>query len=316
MLESIYEAIKEAQTIIIHRHLRPDGDCIGAQIGLKYLIKENFREKEVYAVGEIDEKLSFIGEMDSIEQDSYREALVIILDTANQGRISDERYKTGQKIIRIDHHPKVETIGDIEWIDPSYTSVCEMIVHFFNQFSHLKLSKEGRAALYYGIITDTNRFLNPSTSKQTFDLASTILTDELDLFPIYQNIYGESLEIFRLRGYVMNHLIVPGTGLGYFVLDKELCRKYGVDSSITNTLANSISHVEGVNVWFIAVEDINTSKVRISLRSDQYPIDSIAEHFGGGGHPHASGLMLEDVGVIPNLVHAIGDYLNSIKGGH
>ena len=41
MFKEILEKIKEFDTIIIHRHLRPDGDCIGSQFGLKYLLEES-----------------------------------------------------------------------------------------------------------------------------------------------------------------------------------------------------------------------------------------------------------------------------------
>ena len=51
MFKKILEKIKEYNRIIIHHHIRPDGDCIGSQMGMKHLIKATYPEKEVYAVG-------------------------------------------------------------------------------------------------------------------------------------------------------------------------------------------------------------------------------------------------------------------------
>ena len=60
VFSKILEKIKEYDTIIIHRHERPDGDCIGTQMGLKYVIEDTFPHKKVYAVGDMNQKLSFI----------------------------------------------------------------------------------------------------------------------------------------------------------------------------------------------------------------------------------------------------------------
>ena len=93
MFSIISEHIQKYETIIIHRHVRPDPDALGSQLGLKALIKQAFPEKKVYAVGEEEPSLAFFGKMDTIEDDVYKGALVIVCDTANTERISDQRYK-------------------------------------------------------------------------------------------------------------------------------------------------------------------------------------------------------------------------------
>ena len=111
MIKKIYEKIKEFDTIIIHRHTRPDGDALGAQIGLKESIKETFPEKKVFAVGDINERYRFIGEVDNISDDIYEDALVIVLDTAETELISDARFNTGKFLIKMDHHLEVEVMA-------------------------------------------------------------------------------------------------------------------------------------------------------------------------------------------------------------
>ena len=90
MFKKILEKIKEYDTIIIHRHMRPDGDCIGSQMGLKYLLKASFPNKNIYAVGDdIPTYLRFLGENDVISDDTYKGALVISVDTSVDNRIYD-----------------------------------------------------------------------------------------------------------------------------------------------------------------------------------------------------------------------------------
>src|SRR5699024_5661550 len=95
--QQIIETIKENDKIIIHRHVRPDSDVLGSQCGLREMIVQTFPDKQVYVVGEEDEALHFLVRMDDIADDVFDDALIIVCDTANTGRISDQRYKLGEK---------------------------------------------------------------------------------------------------------------------------------------------------------------------------------------------------------------------------
>src|SRR5690606_2025036 len=131
MKAKILDAIKQYDTIIIHRHIRPDPDAIGSQGALAEIIKESFPQKQVYTVGEEDESLKFLYRMDDIPDEKYEGALVIVCDTANQPRISDDRYNKGDMLIKIDHHPNEDMYGDIIWVDTSASAVSEMIYEFY-----------------------------------------------------------------------------------------------------------------------------------------------------------------------------------------
>ena len=131
MKEKILETIKQYNTIIIHRHVRPDPDAYGSQGGLAEILKASFPEKSIYTVGKEEESLNFMRRLDEISDDTYKEALVIVCDTANQARIDDKRYKLGDKLIKIDHHPNEDPYGDLLWVDTTASSVSEMIYEFY-----------------------------------------------------------------------------------------------------------------------------------------------------------------------------------------
>lgn len=94
MFEQVLDAVRAHDRIIIHRHFRPDGDAIGSQTGLKYLIKANFPDKEVYSVGDDPARYGFIegSAVDAVSDDMYKGALAIILDCGGASLISDTRY--------------------------------------------------------------------------------------------------------------------------------------------------------------------------------------------------------------------------------
>lgn len=87
LFQAILEKIKAYDTIIIHRHQRPDPDAIGSQIGLKEILKTNFSDKKILATGVNEPTLSWIAEMDEVLDNDYEGALVIVTDTANTPRI-------------------------------------------------------------------------------------------------------------------------------------------------------------------------------------------------------------------------------------
>ena len=119
LFQAILEKIKAYDTIIIHRHQRPDPDAIGSQIGLKEILKTNFSDKKILATGVNEPTLSWIAEMDEVPDNDYEGALVIVTDTANTPRIDDDRYDKGDFLIKIDHHPNDDAYGDLLLVDTS-----------------------------------------------------------------------------------------------------------------------------------------------------------------------------------------------------
>ena len=130
LYHDILSKIKEYDTIIIHRHMRPDPDALGSQVGLQKLLQYHFPEKTIKVTGYDEPNLMWLAQMDQVTDEEYQEALVIVCDTANTARIDDQRYTTGDFLIKIDHHPDDEVYGDISLVDTSSSSASEMIALF------------------------------------------------------------------------------------------------------------------------------------------------------------------------------------------
>jgi bifunctional oligoribonuclease and PAP phosphatase NrnA len=176
MLE-ILETIRQFDTIIIHRHVRPDPDAYGSQGGLAEILKASFPEKAIYTVGKEEESLNFLRRLDKIDDEVYENALVIVCDTANQERICDGRYRLGKKLIKIDHHPNEDPYGDLLWVDTNASSTSEMIYEFYltGKEDGLVMTKEAARLIYAGIVGDTGRVLLPRTSQKKIKYASELI---------------------------------------------------------------------------------------------------------------------------------------------
>ena len=295
MFERILAAIKEYDTIIIHRHNNPDGDALGSQIGLKLIIKENFPSKTVYAVGDGSNRYGFMmadEPMDAIADDTYNGALAIILDTSAKALISDDRYTLAAMTARMDHHIFCEEIAEVEVTDTSFESCCGLVAAFAKE-THLRLTPAAAKALYTGMVTDSGRFRYDSVSAKTFELASFLMQQNFDAGDIYRNLYADDFSFIKLRAQFVLKVQFTDRNVGYIYTTQEEAESYGVDTfTISRGMVNVMSDVRGVDIWTNFTETANG--VLCEIRSSRYNINGIAKKYGGGGHAKASGATLKD----------------------
>ncbi|RXI98537.1 bifunctional oligoribonuclease/PAP phosphatase NrnA [Anaerobacillus alkaliphilus] len=291
MKHEIIEMIEKYQKIIIHRHVRPDPDALGSQGGLAYLLKEHYPKKEVYVVGDEEPSLQYIIEMDELQDDIFEDALIVICDTANVERISDERYSKGDKIIKIDHHPNEDPYGDIIWVDTNASSVSEMIYELFETWNDLKgmeMTEKAARCLFAGIVGDTGRFRYPNTTERTFQYASELVKQPFSLVDIYEPMERISLNDARLQGYILNNFEQYENGVGAIKLSQSILQEYKVTPSDASRLVNTFANIEGIKAWVFFVEEPD-QLIRVRLRSKKPIINGLAQRFNGGGHPLAAG---------------------------
>lgn len=294
MFFEILSVVKDFGRIIIHRHQNPDGDAIGSQVGLKYILKESFPEKEIFAVGDAAGRYAFIegSDMDDIEDGLYTDALAIILDTSAPSLISDTRYSLARKTVRMDHHIFCEKIADIELTDTSYESCCGLITDFART-CELPIPKIAAKALYTGMVTDSGRFRYDSTSSKTHSLASHLMTTPFSTSDIYKNLYSDDLWRVKLRAEFTMKIQLASQGVAYIYTTREEADATGADDfTISRGMVNTMGEIKDIDRW---VNFTETEKgVLAELRSSKYNVNVIAVKYGGGGHKAASGATLKD----------------------
>ncbi|MBM7541925.1 DHH family phosphoesterase [Amphibacillus cookii] len=286
--ERIIDRITVYNRIIIHRHVRPDPDALGAQVGLAKAIQTSFPEKEVYCVGEDEASLGYLATMDQIADNLYENALVIICDTANRPRIDDQRFMKASEVIKIDHHPEVDSYGDVSWVNTNASSTSEMIYTLISGTQQgLKMNTEVARLLYAGMVGDTGRFLFPSTTPYTFKVAAELVRYPFDRSALYNQMYEMELPIAQLKGYLLDQLDHSPTGVCTVKLTKEILERYQVTADQTSALVGVFGDIKGIKCWAIFVEE--EQLIRVRLRSKGVAINEIAAQFNGGGHPLAAG---------------------------
>ena len=305
VVKEIMAAIKQYETIIIHRHQRPDPDAIGSQVGLAELLRASFPEKNIYQVGGPVEGLEFLAEMDVITDDVYRGALVIVTDTANTPRISDARFSLGDQLIKIDHHPNDEPYGDLVWVNTNASSCSEIIVDFWQQhLAELTMTDNAALLLYAGIVGDTGRFLYPSTSAHTLAVAAQLRTFNFNAADLNRELDQMPLKVAKLAGYIYQNLEIDANGAARVVLPQSILNSYDIVDSETAAIVSMPGKIEDVLSWAIFVEQPE-GYYRVRLRSKGPIINTIAKKHHGGGHPLASGANARDTAEIEVIYQEI-----------
>ncbi|WP_230637319.1 DHH family phosphoesterase [Streptococcus mutans] len=285
--KTILAKIKAYDTIIIHRHMKPDPDALGSQVGLKEVITSNFPQKTVKVTGYNEPSLSWLAQMDDVSDKDYEGALVIVVDTANRPRIDDQRYLNGNFLIKIDHHPNEDHYGDLSYVDTKASSASEIITDFALQ-NQLKLSDQAARLLYAGILGDTGRFLYPATTSKTFITASELLKYDFDFAALARQMDSFPYKIAKLQAYVFENLEIDKNGAARIILSQKILKKFNLTDAETSAIVSSPGKIDTVQVWAIFVEQAD-GHYRVRLRSKSTVINEVAKRHAGGGHPLASG---------------------------
>ncbi len=301
--KQIYNKIKKADTIILARHVGPDPDALGSALGLKQIILDNFPSKKVYSIGNPASKFNFIGKIDKLPEDlNNNEVLLIVTDTPDHRRVDGVDPRNFPNSIKIDHHPFVEKICDLEWIDDEASSASQMILELvFN--TDLHLTTEAAEKIYAGIVADTGRFMFSYSSPKTFYLVSKMLEEtKLDITKVYNNLYLRDYKEIKFQGYMSQHYNITENNVGYIIINDDILKEYDVDAATPGNMINSYNYINEMLVWVTATLDKELGSYRISIRSRGPIINEVAAQHGGGGHIYASGVRLKTEEEIKKLV--------------
>lgn len=291
--QAILQKIKEYDTIMLFRHFRPDGDAKGSTKGLQGILKATWPEKQVYLINDDhSDYLAFMGDDESeVADEVYEKALGIVLDTATPDRIANKKYTLCKELIKIDHHIEVAPYGDISWVETEKSSVCEMVAEFYATFrDELKITKEAATHIYTGMVTDSGRFQFSSVSGDTLRYAAVMLDQGINTDLMYAHLQLKDFDELKFRAQIYKLMKISENGVAYVYLSKELQDKFGLKPEAASACISAMDSIKGCLCWIGFIENGDEEgSVRVRLRSRFVAINSVAEHYRGGGHACACG---------------------------
>jgi len=313
--KSILERIKAHDSIVIVRHVKPDGDCMGSSIGLREILRASFPDKKVYSFGGSKaDYLEFIGTEDEEEDEEIcRNSLLIVVDTATFDRIDSNHAGVAQEIIKIDHHIPVDDYGTINYVREDLPATCAIILDLYDTFSdELVLTDAAAKALFTGLVTDTGRFRYNNIDGPFMRLVALALERDINIEEIYSHLYLKDKNILKLQGHVLNHFKATENGVAHFKITKRLCRRHRVSVSDASALVNLLDSIKDHLIWLFFIES-EDGTYRVRIRSRYVAINGLAEKYGGGGHKQAAGALVRSKKEMKTLLKDADNLLKEYK---
>lgn len=311
--EIIVKKIEEYENIAIFFHELPDLDALGSSYGLQYFLKTKYPNKDVRIIGLDILSTQFQNNLYNFDKrhvpnDFLSNSLGIILDTADAARIWSGRQNYCRELIRIDHHPKLETIADIEWIDDTYCATAEMIAEFLMEWDYNSILIPTCNNLYAGLLTDTGRFLYQSVTPRTYAIAAKLLDKGCNRQKIHDAIYLKEVNQIKFNSYVLKKAhFDKQLGLAWAKLGKNSFDRYGIKLRLS--MVHALGNIKGIKIWLTFYYDNVVKCWKGSIRSTKLPINQIAEKYHGGGHKLAAGVTIHKRKEFRMIVNDIKKYL-------
>ena len=317
-MQSIIDKIEEYQKIIIFRHFRPDGDAVGSTKGLQRILKLSYPEKDIRLINaDMSDYLAFLGGEDApVEDDFYKDALAVVIDTGTTDRISNKKFALCREIAKIDHHIDDKPYGDAAWIEEERSSSCEMIAHFYNTFKdRLKIDSEAATYLYAGMVTDSGRFRYRDVSGDTLRYAGAMLDVGIDTDIIYANLYLDSFDVLKFKSYILKKIKRTKNGVAYMYIDTATREKFGMSLEQASACVSYMDSIRDSLIWLAFIDNSDDS-IRVRLRSRFVTVSEIANNYHGGGQACAAGATCYSLDEMNQLIADCDARLKEYKETH
>jgi len=295
IVDRILDKIADSQSVCIVGHVRPDGDCVGSELGLGLALRKAGKDVTCWNQDEVPQKYAFL-DRDKFLQKPVKNKefdLVIAVDCASYDRLGTlgQEVEKRKCLINIDHHQSNTRYGDLNWISDREASTGELIFRLLTA-AKWPITSAIADCLFTAVSTDTGSFQYSTTQPVTYHTAGELVKLGADLKTISQEVYQSfSLSRMGLLKHVYSHYHLGfNNKIAWVWLKKKDFARTGADRSDTEGLIDHIRAIEPVVVACI-FEEVETDVIRISLRSKSPDINvnQILTPFGGGGHASAAG---------------------------
>lgn len=290
-LSTLAALARNHEQVHIIGHTHPDGDCVGATLGMVMLLAKEDVEATVL-LEEKPESYQHLPMERYIQTEKPDQVeMIITMDASSPDRLGDfeELLEQASLVVNIDHHASNTMFGDENHVVTDASSTAEMVYYMMDDVSFL--DKEIAEALYTGIIYDTGGFKHSNVKESTHLAAAKLVTMGIDFTGMMNRMFFEQpLQSFKAQGLAFARLALlldEKVAVSYLSFDDF--QELGLKKSHTERIVQLMNEVKGVEVaiFFYALDE---TTYKISFRSKgEVDVCALAGRFGGGGHVKAAG---------------------------
>lgn len=315
----LLEECKNAKSIVISGHIRPDGDCIGSCMAMYLYLNKALTDTEIsVCIEKPSDIFNCIKDIEAVKYDFSADVpdVFIALD-CESSRLGDavSLFEGAKKRINIDHHVSNERgCGDVNYVVPGISSTAELVYELIDK---KYMDEDIAKAIYIGIIHDTGIFKYSNTSPKTLRIAAELIEYGFD-FPsiIDETFYEKTYLQNQLLGRALLESIVFMDGKCIVsAISQKTLDFYNAKPSDLDGIINQLRIIKGIECAIFMYETGN-QEYKVSLRSCRYvDVSRVAAFFGGGGHVRAAGCSMNGTfyDVINNISAQIERQIKDIE---
>lgn len=298
-LKQVVQCIRKHKNFLITSHTNLEGDALGSELAFYRLIKALGKQATIVNADAIPSVYKFLPGINRIKK--LKENLIankfdcfVLLDCADLQRCGKVfmMNQNNKPILNIDHHISNDKFGKVNWVEPGYSSCCEMIYKLYKEL-RIPLDKDTALLLYVGILTDTGSFHYSNTTSITHKIVSELLSFNIDVVDIYKKVYQNlTFEDLRLLMEILTTMRRLCKGkLVWLQINNNLLKNRTISFDLTEQILSLVRTINNVEVIVLFKEILGVKKeVKVNLRSQgKVDVNKVASFFGGGGHMAASG---------------------------
>jgi phosphoesterase RecJ-like protein len=287
--------IAQAKKIYLASHSSPDGDSLGAMLGLAWALEGLGKEVTCACADPVSAVFAWLPGSDRLVARPPRdEELIVTLDTTDLprlGSIYKEANFAGKPVLNIDHHVTNERFGTVNLVDPSAAASAEL-VYDLTQGLGIALDPRAATCLLAGIVIDTQGFRTSNTTPRILRVATALTEAGASLADVMANaFYRIPLSTLRLWGHATNTMQMRGPIL-WVEISQALLKQIGASLDEAGGLINFLASTGDASIVAVFKER-RDGRIEVSLRSTgDFDLTPIAVRFGGGGHSKAAGCIV------------------------
>jgi len=279
--------LTQYRAVTIVSHINPDADAIGTSLGLYgWLREQGYRVEVVNASEDIPRFLDFLPYFSKIKHSmDFEDSLVISCDCGSLDRTGFDL--EGREIVNIDHHLSNRMFGRLNIVDAQAAASAEVAYRVITTLH--PVSRESATAFYAALVSDTRNFTTSNMRRETLEFAVELAGLGVDIASLSsQMLHRRSLASLRVLGAAIDSLrLLEDARVAVMSISREMLERTGAKQSDLDGVVDYAKSLVTVEVAVMLVEQ--AQEIKVSLRSKQADVGSVAQEFGGGGHMHAGG---------------------------
>jgi phosphoesterase RecJ-like protein len=292
---------------LVTSHVRPDGDALGSEVGMRGLLRHFGKDVRVVNVSQTPPRYDYLDPDGTLFEHfgtavqpadlADREAL-IICDLSSWGQLGDMapflKEFPGPRLV-VDHHVSQDDMG-ATYLKDTTAEACGTLILRAAKALNVPVSPEMATGLLTAIAMDTGWFRHPSTKPETLRGVADLMESGAAIDDIYKLLFERNtLGRLKMMGETLASLRTDLDGrIAYATVTREDFDRTGAIPPDTEDLVDFTVSLRGVEVGLLFIEQ-KRGGIKLSVRArNDFNCSKLAGQFGGGGHRAAAGATLPD----------------------